>query len=816
MKKIFTLLALLISLGSTSEIIATNLQVASSAIGFTSIDGKGVATFVVKSPVAQSCDLSFLMMPGEYEDGSFTSVTLKVNGVTLPNPITFNTCGWQSASTIGNAVTLNEGDNTVQFISSRDDVPMIREVKILSSNIRYSYSLNRDIERTRFSQQNNQRTEIWDYYSSRPLYRNGIDTTSYYNTFILPIEYERGDRAVFYVPNNNATVDFNMYLFYRDPNIYSKSATCNENRYLFFEDVISVGGTYFLLLEAKNEGSCGGVTIVVNNSITYRNSFVSNTSFIVMKEDETTQVTNPYLPYNIFTTNLRSSDEYHDADSYLYLKQVTPEKEIVVAYSDNNSVPSDFDWGNNARIRTHLRGNRYKVGLCSTYPSYFTPDRCDIYHSFWNSVDTMALPYCYILTNFEGNDTIYSFHNNFPNLRYEDVIESDTAGQYNCYAWVAGLNRIEIWLSTTDFVRELRWFDSLFLNDTVSNYSGYIARPPGSIRYVRSYPGDPDAVVDLWGDVDNEGNPISIGHASIRNTTNTPKHGYDWESKDCSSGPRFFHPRNALGGGVYDTIVASYRIHPEDLTRTNNTPEILMYSAISEGTLVVEDITLTDEDESLLTQKSQSQATYSMDRFELLYNQWMEFLKPYERYCNFALFKDSVYYPQIRDYVISNPDVEYKVYKKFADGDIPALVLMKDIASIENSRANKVWGKTIDAPLEEGFMRTAWSNVNLFIKTMLQDEETVISPQSGIIRSNEDDVEIIAINCGVSVTVGLDKISKYSINAVNVQTSQQIVLLPESSHQEGKETYQYSLTQGTYIIAVIIDGNINAQKIIVK
>lgn len=114
----------------TSEIIATNLQVASSATGFTSIDGKGVATFVVKSPVAQSCDLSFLMMPGEYEDGSFTSVTLKVNGVTLPNPITFNTYGWQPANTTGNAVTLNEGDNTVQFISGRDDVPMIKSIKI--------------------------------------------------------------------------------------------------------------------------------------------------------------------------------------------------------------------------------------------------------------------------------------------------------------------------------------------------------------------------------------------------------------------------------------------------------------------------------------------------------------------------------------------------------------------------------------------------------------------------------------------------------------------------------------------------------------
>ena len=93
MKKIFTLLVMLISLFTTSEIIATNNQVVAKSTGCTSIDGKGVATFVVTSPQAQVCDLSFLMMPGEYEDGSFTSVTLKVNGFTLPNPITFSTYG---------------------------------------------------------------------------------------------------------------------------------------------------------------------------------------------------------------------------------------------------------------------------------------------------------------------------------------------------------------------------------------------------------------------------------------------------------------------------------------------------------------------------------------------------------------------------------------------------------------------------------------------------------------------------------------------------------------------------------------------------
>ncbi len=825
MKKIFTLLALLISFGLSSEITATNNQLVAKSTGCTSINGKGVATFVVTSPQAQVCDLSFLMMPGEYADGSFTSVTLKVNGVTLPNPITFSTYGWQAANTTGNAVSLNQGDNTVQFISGRDDVPMVREVKIFDIRVKYADSNVLTLKNVPLSQQSTRNVEIWDYYGTRPLYRNGMEIdTTYYNTFILPLHYSlREDEKKiisFYVPSNTATVDFNMYFFYEITDSLSVSATCNGNRYLFYETTIKDSGTYYLLLEAKNNNECGGVTITVDG-ITYRNTFVSNTSFDVIKEDSITQVTNKKLPYNIFTTNLKPSDEYHNADSYLYLKQVINDQGMqkVIAYNDDNDVPSDFNWGKNARIRTTLSDTCiYKVGVCSMYPySYFTPDRCDIYHSFWSTVDTMAAPYCNILTYPDAvDDTLYYFHEFYPNLKIEDVIESDLSGEYNCYAWAAGLTKIEIWLSTTDFERELRWFDSLFFNDTVSNFSGNVARPPGSIRYIRCPAGDSEAVVDLWGNVDRDGNPISIGHASIRNTTNTPKHGYDWESKGFSSAPRFFHPRYSLYGGSYDTIVASYRIYEEDLSKSNKTPELLIYEALSDGSIVYESIKLTEEDMKLLERKNQTQSIYATERFESYYNQWIEYVKPYEKYYNFALFKDSIYYPQIKNYVMSNPEVEYKVYKKFADGDIPAVVLMKDIASIENSKANEVWNKIITAPMEEGVIRTTWSNVNLFIKTMLQDEELEILPQIGIIRSNEDDVEITAINGGVSITVGLDKISKYSINAVNVQTSQPIVLLSESSHQAGKEIYQYTLASGTYIIAVIIDGNINAQKVIVK
>lgn len=51
MKKFFTLLALLISLGLTSEIIASNNQIVAKSTGCTSIDGKGVSLIMAQEEV---------------------------------------------------------------------------------------------------------------------------------------------------------------------------------------------------------------------------------------------------------------------------------------------------------------------------------------------------------------------------------------------------------------------------------------------------------------------------------------------------------------------------------------------------------------------------------------------------------------------------------------------------------------------------------------------------------------------------------------------------------------------------------------------
>ena len=61
-----------------------------------------------------------------------------------------------------------------------------------------------------------------------------------------------------------------------------------------------------------------------------------------------------------------------------------------------------------------------------------------------------------------------------------------------------------------------------------------------------------------------------------------------------------------------------------------------------------------------------------------------------------------------------------------------------------------------------------------------------------------------------------NKPSMYSVKIINLQTSQQSILLPKSMHQPGVGSYQFDIASGIYVIAVLIDENINAKKIIVK
>ena len=804
MKKIYVLLVVLISLTFSLEIVASNNQVTSKYVGCTSISGKGVATFVVKSPVAQSCDLSFLMMPGEYEDGSFTRVTISVNGDRLIDPIICYSYGWQVVNSRGNQVNLNEGDNIVQFISWREDIPQIREVKVWTPEITNPFLQNlRNVTINDGEIVNNIVEEELNYLSqnsyiyinpNEPLYRPGVEELIKYaytpviDLYITPrVNPNTGERlplivdliaptSPYFNEQYESTIDYNVYLFYKsDPSVYSESFYTTNHNFLSLHNILPREGEYCLILEPKSTYESGYASIVVNNVI-YRHCYMyPNMTVEVRGEDVANNIytSSQDSIFNMFTTNNLYTDTItHTPDPILFLKQkvITGQdtSNIIVAYNDDNNVRTNFDWKKNARIRTKLDSTKqYFITTCSSLPYIRASniDECILYHSYWNNIDTL----------------VYSgFKDRFPKLKYEDAIESGKCNMsYNCYAWSAGIMYNHLaGLSIEDF-------DLLYSNRDFYNMYGKTRRPPMSPIYIRDGATYENAVIDLWGDI-TEDNDTIIRHASVRNPYSGIPNGYDWESKDAYF-YRFFHPRDALEGPTYGDILYHYRLAPGQ-ENVQYSYEGILYSSIADGEMIIEDTQLTKEEKTFLSQSIIT--TYRQDKFEQYYSQWKKNIKENSYYSNSEFDKDSIFYTCLVDYILSNPGEEYKVYKKFDEGDYFAAVLIKDISSVEGTREKKVWDRIMNAPLEGNIVRTSWGNVRLFIKTMLQDESIETLPQTGKIRSNEDDVKIHTNNGGITVSVGIDKTSTYCIKAVNLQTAQNLLLLPESSHQAGKEIYQ--------------------------
>ena len=571
MKRIYTLLVVLISLIFSLEIIASDNQVVSKSIGCTSINGKGVATFVVKSPVTQSCDLSFLMMPGEYEDGSFTSVTLKVNGVSLQNPITFNTYGWQSANTTGNAVTLNEGDNIVQFISGRDDVPVVNGVKILDSYVLFTKGIKTNSNF--LSQMAPIDTTYGDLKSA--INYEFVRNLPYLYTTYIPLTFNDTTWTTLYAPTAKdpmyglyeSKIDYTAYIFNEDCS-YSESISTN-NKYLYWQDSIPPGN-YYILLEGfpiLSSDSLCSVTLRVN-SVIYKNCFATTNNAQFRCEP----LRKPGIDgcyYNMFTTNSKSRIEYIEPDPMLWLKmEISDNKYIVIAHNNNNNTRTAYNWGNNARIRCFFKDsilyihNKFSLLLSSANPESKTLcESTDLYYSKLRQ------------------DVFVD-----PNMQEEDIINS-LGGlfedrSYNCYAWSAGSNIKQ--LSPPEINQNnILWFDSLYNNQMVYSILGYFQRDSSLVRCTREGADSTNAIIAIFGDKFPDGS-YRIRHAAIKdNIYDGIPHGYSWESKDFLRS-RFFHPINLDTTRVwcYGQVLEFYRPITES-TRTLESTKRFCVKAIS-------------------------------------------------------------------------------------------------------------------------------------------------------------------------------------------------------------------------------------------
>ena len=787
----------------------TASSITSKLNSYKSENGKGVTSYNVNSDEAKICDISFLAMPSEDTDGNFSLYTVKVNGTELLEKISFSEAGWQEAHTAGKAVALNKGDNTITFTSNGRDIPQIKSIDIFKNKRRLAQApdINSIIKNSALENVSllENRSMNVRYNGEKRQYRYGVSTNQPYSyTFCMPIYYEAGERFSFYGPtvndpkygNYESTVEYNIYLFHENPELFSASQS-SSGKYMLQEANIAYSGMYYLLIEAKNQGEWGVVSFILDGKYLNKNVFVSNTTSMVMKE---VPMANIYISekdscYNIFTVNGRSFDEYHSPDPCLWLKHTDPTsgREIIVAYNDNYMAPSDYDWKANARIREKLADyDYYNVLLSSAFPIPFKNDTCDLYHSFWNT------PY------------YYDFETIFPNSKYEDFIESGSAdSDYNCISWTCG--EVNTWLWPQESDNDIKWFDKLYNNETVSSAFGNYKRADGSLKYTRQGANAENSAVDIWGIIGN--GEFTFTHGSIRKSTDGIPHGYDWESK-CGSIQQIFHPRNALRGDGYGQVVANYRI-ADNQTVTNRSSRSIMAEAIADGELIMENITLTPEEEVLLAEEVDNIPAKKIEKFDELYNKWKSYTDAHAYQSNMFKFKECPEYAELLAYTNSIANGEVLAYDKFIKGNLFVAVLIKDLSDRPDSGTQPVWNSIMDAKLRDNTIRTPRANVTLFIKAVLEKTEASEITE-GIKQSNDDDFNVTVSSSQITVDVDLQQAAKYSIQVMNLQNDYTILLSPEKTAEKGKYTHKCDVEPGLYVVTYKLNGNINSKKIVVQ
>lgn len=769
--------------------------------GYKVEDSKYTTRFQVYSEEEKNCDLTFLALPAEDAKGNFSSYTLEVNKVETADKITFNQPGWQAITTKNRSVKLMKGNNTISFISNGKDLPQIKNIKIFDGrNSIAPMRATPDIKKISSKKETVSTKEGSGYIY---LYRPGVSLNQPYSyTFFLPLYYESGDRASFYGPTANdpsygmyeSTVEYNVYLFNESPELFSVSNTSN-NKYLYWQVEIPYTGLYYLLVEAKESGISGAVTLMIDGNTMYRHSIVSNTTQYVAKDtpnhDFHSQLDSCY---HIFTVNSKSCDKYHEADPCLWLKKrKTDGTEIIVAYNDNNHIPCDYEWGKNARISTKLSGDPrdkkispYTVLLSSTSPLYFANDTCDLYHSCWS-------------TPASNNLTM----SDFPYLRRGDVIESGEAtNDYNCIALTLGLNRAWIFPNPVD--NSIEWFDKLYNNEYVMMGYGWFKRPEGSLKYTREGATEENSVIDIWGV--EQGDSIFLTHGSIRKNSDGIPHGYDWESK-LGPNVKIFHPRYALRESSYGNVVAHYRIADNQSVNSNSIQGRAVISAIN-GEFMVDNIFLTPEEERMLNSELSNLPATVKEEFDGLYHKWKEFVDSHSYSSDIWHYMKCIEYDRLLSFINSHKGSVVLVYDKFVNEDFMAAVLIKGLTTIPNTTYEAIWNNLMN----DRTIKTSRANITLFIKSALQEQRKEIAQQ---LLDNNKAINITAEKSLIKISTNAGESVIYSVLIMNLINNRILEISPTRKLSNGMYTDEYPVEPGIYSVTYTIGDNTKSKKVVV-
>ncbi len=536
---------------------------------------------------------------------NFLSYDLIVNGVKIPSQFKVKKSGWHSAPYLNdsgekNTIHLKQGLNELNFSCNGILSPNIDFVRLgkdkFKSDIKeddYLTYIN-DLKQKSLSNKpgstgdttisgKNKMSTLAVEPASDPLNDYNAVDGSFNYTFYTRVNMNSGSRITL----SSTAPGFNHVLEFfsaNNPQVSTYASVSNSSGYASITMPAISAGQYIVRVRSYNQAQTGFVNININNGQYRFNDCPVSGPLTISSSHYSNQ------EYNYFTANT-----YGDPILYI-VNQSYPGK--IVAYNDDywNSGDS-FYWGLNSRVKKQF--NQYILAAqVSSYSSYSPNGYTTLYYKAKNS-------------NIMGW---------FPNLQAGDAImSSPETGNYNCTAWAGGFTSFWFWGSTPSYYygdpQVWQSWDDYFRNNP--------ERYAGAMTYTPDGADATNGAVAMWA---LNG---TITHGSVRRPGNWHLHGYDWESKPGSLA-RTFHPRDALNGNSYGSIVKYYQpingtgFSVSSVSRTSSSSRkgISFEESVAKGLTVIEPVELHESEKSKISSR-QVKLPNGTRAINSLYNNWM-------------------------------------------------------------------------------------------------------------------------------------------------------------------------------------------------
>lgn len=537
------------------------------------------------------------------KDKQFQQISVFVNGK-YQGVLDCGTDGWEMVGIKGNpCISLNGGDNVVEFISACPFYPEVSAIQIsktqqgLAASFETPSSLQTasladssmpQVQASSAKWQTTPKEIVLDSVSMKTAWQDVPVTFTYHrkiavtNAGKITIHTAPVDGEDYYM------VDPYMYFYSIDnPSKYSWSNDNSTGNHPKLEMNVPVGDYYLVICAKSNKFAsqlvprAGFVKVYYNGAVLTEQATVGGYMINAPIQDKTV--------LNYFTSK---------TNAWVRLFLIDGDKMMFNTEPNTYYSPADYIWDYGARqkIQTNKKRPNWKVLVTAR----------EAVSAVWGSCDV----YCGL------KDAPSKYLTKFPNLKAGDaILLGEESAKYNSAAWACGITNKKIWIGNSSYGSPYEWesWDDYFANAPL--------RYPGAKSLSRTGRGNLAVIM-----YSKDGTMAGVSHFAVTNHANNRLHGFAYDSKIGTWG-RITHEYNSLNGTEYGKPYAFYY---EDIsTRANaneemseNAPAVYTFENSIEDGLTVEGNVLLDTEEEIAIQNRLGKDDTSMLTLKKMFAEW--------------------------------------------------------------------------------------------------------------------------------------------------------------------------------------------------